>query len=90
MQKLLKIATRLSSKIGVRGDYILHFMVGLAFGLLYLILSLLHTVLIASVVFIGKEVWDKYKPNPTGFDWLDLIADYLGLTISILTIWLIF
>lgn len=64
-------------------------MVGLAFGLLYLILPILYTVLIASVFFIGKEVWDKYKPNPTGFDWLDLVADYLGLTISILTIWLL-
>lgn len=64
-------------------------MVGLAFGLPYLILPLLHTVLIASVVFIGKEVWDKYKPVPTGFDWLDLLFDYLGLTISILIIWLL-
>lgn len=67
----------------------MHFMVGLAFGLPYLILSLLHTVLIASIVFIAKEVYDKYKPNPTGFDWLDLLADYIGLTISILTIWLL-
>lgn len=74
----------------IRPDLKLHFMVGLAFGLPYLILPLLYTVLIASVVFIGKEVWDKYKPNPTGFDCLDLLADYLGLTISILTIWLIF
>ena len=64
-------------------------MVGLALGLLYLVLSLLFTVLIASVIFIGKEVWDKYKPQPTGFDWLDLIADYIGLTISIFTIWLL-
>lgn len=64
-------------------------MVGLALGLLCLIMSLLFTVLIASVIFIGKEVWDKYKPQPTGFDWLDLLADYIGLTISIFTIWLL-
>ena len=73
----------------IRHDLILHFMVGLAFGLLYLILPILHTVLIASVIFIGKEVWDKYKPQPTGFDLLDLLADYIGLTISIFTIWLL-
>ena len=65
-------------------------MVGLAFGLPYMILPLLHTILIASFIFIAKEVYDKYKPNPTGFDWLDLLFDYLGLTLSILTIWLIF
>ena len=74
----------------IRPDLKSHFMVGLIFGLPYLILPLLYTVLIASVVFIAKEVYDKYKPNPTGFDWLDLLFDYLGLTISILTIWLIF
>ena len=74
----------------IRPDLKLHFMVGLAFGLPYLILPIPHTVLIASVIFIAKEVYDKYKPNPTGFDWLDLLADYIGLTISILTIWLIF
>lgn len=78
-----------SSPMKIRSDIKLHFVVGLALGLLYLVLSLLFTVLIASVIFIGKEVWDKYKPQPTGFDWLDLLADYIGLTISIFTIWLL-
>lgn len=83
---MYKIANFISKLIGIRGDYILHFMVGLAFGLFYLLIPLLPTILIASVFFIGKEVWDKYKPNPTGFDLLDLLADYIGLTISIFTI----
>lgn len=87
----MKKVTEYISKITrIRIDYILHFEVGLALGLPYLILPLLYTVLIASVIFIGKEVYDKYKPNPTGFDWLDLAADYSGLTISIFIIWLIF
>ena len=73
----------------LRPNIKLHFLVGLALGLLYLVLSLLFTVLIASVIFIGKEVWDKYKPQPTGFDWLDLLADYIGLTISIFVIWIL-
>lgn len=33
---------------------------------------------ISSVVFIGKEIYDKYKPQPTGFDKADLFCDYLG------------
>ena len=90
MNKIQKITNWLSGKIGVRGDYILHFAVGVSLGLLYLIIPLPYTVLIASVIFIAKEVYDKYKPNPTGFDWLDLAADYSGLTISIFIIWLIF
>ena len=86
MRKITEYANKLT---GIRSDYILHFGVGLAFGLPYLLIPLLHTALIASVVFIAKEVYDKYKPNPTGFDWLDLFFDYLGLTISIFTIWLL-
>lgn len=86
MRKIIEYINKLT---GIRRDYILHFAVGLSFGLLYLISPLLHTILIASVIFIAKEVYDKYKPNPTGFDWLDLVADYIGLTISILTIWLL-
>ena len=86
----MKKVTEYISKITrIRIDYILHFGVGLALGLLYLIIPLPHTVLIASVIFIAKEVYDKYKPNPTGFDWLDLLADYLGLIISIFTIWIL-
>ena len=84
-----KIANWLSKLTGIRGDYILHFAVGVSLGLLYLILPIPHTMLIASVIFIAKEVYDKYKPVPTGFDWLDLLADYLGLIISIFTIWIL-
>lgn len=84
-----KITEYINKQAGLRCDYMLHFAVGLLFGLLYLILPLFYTVLIASVIFIAKEVYDKYKPDPTGFDWLDLVADYIGLTISILTIWLL-
>ena len=89
MNKIWELVNWLSKKIGLRGDYILHFGVGLALGLPYLIIPLPHTALIASVVFIAKEVYDKYKPVPTGFDWLDLLADYSGLIISIFTIWIL-
>lgn len=33
---------------------------------------------ISTVVFFGKEAYDKYKPQPTGFDKVDLFCDYLG------------
>lgn len=61
----------------IRPDLVKHFAVGLAFGVLTYFSWVFFVV--ASAVFIGKEVYDKYKDNPTGFDWLDLIADYLGL-----------
>lgn len=38
---------------------------------------------LSSVLFIGKEICDKYKPNPTGFDVVDLFADYLGWGVGV-------
>ena len=64
-----------------------HFIVGLILGLLTLPISW-QTGLIwaygitfvgANLVFIGKEIWDVYKPLPTGFSNSDLVADYGGL-----------
>ena len=32
---------------------------------------------------ITKEVYDKYKVNPTGFDWKDIAADCIGIGLAI-------
>ena len=71
----------------IRPDLIKHFAVGLGFGVLtYFSWAFF---LVASAVFIGKEAYDMVKTNPTGWDWLDLIFDYLGLFTSlIILIWL--
>ena len=34
--------------------------------------------LISTIIFVVKEICDKYKKNPTGFDLADLFADYIG------------
>ena len=64
-----------------------HVIIGAIFGVLSLPLSLLigmadSTVamsVIATLVFLTKEWYDPIKPMPTGFDKMDLVADYLGL-----------
>ena len=71
-----------------------HYLVGLVLGLLTLPLSFycgkinaaFFMLLVSSFVFIGKEITDKYdielsfyKHKATGFDKMDLVADYLGL-----------
>ena len=33
---------------------------------------------VCSALFIGKEVYDTVKPNPTGFSINDLVYDYFG------------
>lgn len=63
-----------------------HFSVGFLFAVLIVPLTYFfdfHAVVawdfaISSMVFIGKEIYDSYKPQPTGFDKADLFCDYLG------------
>ena len=64
-------------------DKLLHGLVGLAFGLLYAYIGF-WSLIFGTIVFFNKEIYDKYKPNPTGFDWWDIAADYAGLLIGLL------
>ena len=62
----------------------LHFIVGF-FGTLILttFIPLLCSIIIMIIISIAKEVYDKYKTNPTGFSWLDLLADTIGVVLAI-------
>ena len=63
-----------------------HLLVGFVCGALYspvvflweINSAIISNLVASSALFIGKEFYDKYKPNPTGFDRVDLFADYLG------------
>ena len=66
-------------------DKIKHFLVGLFFGVIIYITDCFVLGLIASLlIFIGKEIYDKYKINSTGFDLYDLLADLTGLIVGFL------
>lgn len=65
-----------------RPDLIKHFAVGFVFGVLTAFAWVF--LLFGSLVFFGKEVFDMYKPKPTDFDWLDILADYLGLATGLI------
>ena len=63
-------------------DKIKHFIVGFLLPLiLYKFTPIEHALVLCTIVFVSKEIIDIYKPNPTGFDWLDILADYLGLLV---------
>lgn len=36
------------------------------------------------VVLVLKEVYDMYKPNPTGFDYVDILFGILGVITQVL------
>lgn len=75
----------------VRNDKQKHLLVGFALGFLYFPFvfvwgvneALIANLIASSLIFIGKEVYDKYKPNATGFDKVDLFADYLGWGVGV-------
>ena len=68
-----------------------HLLVGFVCGVLYFPVvflwdinsAIISNMIASSVLFIGKEIYDKYKQNPTGFDKVDLFADYLGWGIGV-------
>lgn len=64
-------------------DKIKHLIVGAVLGAATYISG--HWMLgfvISTIIFVGKEVFDMYKPQPTGFDKVDLTVDYIGLVIG--------
>ena len=67
----------------MKTDKLLHVLVGFAFGLVYAYIGF-WSLTFGTIVFFYKEIYDKYKPNPTGFDWWDIAADYAGLLIGLL------
>ena len=64
-------------------DKLLHGLVGIAFGLVYAYIGF-WSLIFGTIVFFNKEIYDKYKPNPTWFDWWDILADYIGFAVGLL------
>lgn len=87
MKSLCRICYRWVVKwatyLHVPSDKLLHFLCAMA---LMIATSLLTNPCIGCgvtmAVSIGKEIYDCYKPNPTGFSLGDLMADLLGVIVG--------
>lgn len=81
----------------MKNDKLKHFIVGLILGLLTLPISwqtgftwaAVITLFCGSIIFVGKEMYDERKKYPTGFDKRDLLADYMGLFIGYVIVFVI-
>lgn len=60
-----------------------NYIIVVALSLLWCNIGAILTAVVASV---GKEFYDKYKTNATGFDLRDLIADAVGIVFGLMTI----
>ena len=82
MNYLSNINSKIVNKIGIRADLLLHFEVSALICLLLCILLQSWVAgLITLAIGIGKEIYDEYKPNATGFDLWDLLADLIGILV---------
>ena len=88
INKIMTFIGLISEKLNIRTDLILHFLV--SFGIsLFLGITSLSIFWIAAITLsigIAKEVYDIFKPNATGFDLKDLLADSLGITLGCIII----
>ena len=50
------------------------------------VFSLKAGVILALLASLAKEVYDEYNSNGTGWNWEDLIADVIGITLGILIV----
>lgn len=41
---------------------------------------------VSLIASLGKEIYDEYRTEGTGWDWADLLADIIGMTIGLLII----
>lgn len=69
-------------------DKLAHFVIISIITYLYIPLELLYCkgdliFILVSIISIGKEIYDEFKPNKTGFDVFDLLTDMLAYIINI-------
>lgn len=50
------------------------------------VFSLKVGVILALLASLAKEVYDEYNSDGTGWNWEDLIADVIGITLGILIV----
>lgn len=65
-------------------DKLKHVIINFAIVLVVGVFNLKVGVALAIVASISKELYDKYRPNGSGWDWKDLVADLIGIVIGIL------
>ena len=62
-------------------DKLSHFFIIGLFTLIFNLLIGIYTIIPISIIAIGKEIYDDFKVDRTGFDINDLLTDYLAYII---------
>jgi hypothetical protein len=85
--KVYRWVAILATYLNIPSDKVLHFLCSLVITVaLGLFLSPLDAVLVALAVGVSKEGYDCMKMDATGWDWLDLLADAVGIMVGVILI----
>lgn len=87
--KILRWVVKSATYLGVPSDKVLHFLCSaLIMAMCSIFLNPMLSCFITIAIGLLKELYDCHKPNPTGWDWHDLLADLLGMAaVLLLVIW---
>lgn len=68
-------------------DKLLHLLVNLTIVIVFGLLSgIVIGVGLAVIASLSKEVYDEYRPNGSGWDWDDIVADIIGILLGLFII----
>jgi uncharacterized protein YfiM (DUF2279 family) len=87
--KILRWVVKSATYLGVPSDKVLHFVCSaLIMAMCSIFLNPMLSSFITIAIGLLKELYDCHKPNPTGWDWHDLLADLLGMVaVLVVVIW---
>lgn len=83
--RLYRLVVKLATFLHLPSDKVLHL---LCSAMIMLLLQLFLAPPLAACLTLGigvlKELYDCIKPNPTGWDWGDIVADVVGIAIVLI------
>ena len=78
--KVYRWVVKLSNALHLPSDKVLHFLCSaLIMGICSVFFNPMLSCFITLAIGLLKELYDCRKPNPSGWDWHDLLADLLGI-----------
>ena len=66
-----------------KNDKLAHFIIITCLTIICYCVLKFYAIFVIIIVSVGKEIYDIYKPNPTGFDVKDILYDTLGFITGI-------
>ena len=87
--KILRWVVKSATYLGVPSDKVLHFLCSaIIMTMCSIFLNPMLSCFITLAIGLLKELYDCHKPNPTGWDWHDLLADLLGMVAVLVVVFL--